>query len=166
MAIGSAFGISVTHVSTTQSAPLGFEVVKQSATGQEIWVYVFNDEAATAFAVGNPIYRDPSATTYNYWGGLIAPVTVHQPKVMVLGVAQHVIAAGSFGFIMMRGVGSVLAGSGALTLDTPFTTGGAGTAGTVIDYGDGTSNENVAVIGHTAAAISGDAVGSAWIDCR
>ena len=67
MAIGSAFGISTTHVSTTQDAPLGFEVVKQSATGQEIWVYVFNDEASTAFSAGQIIYRDPSATTYDYW---------------------------------------------------------------------------------------------------
>tara|TARA_R110002020_G_scaffold3690_2_gene16360 strand:+ start:10045 stop:10545 length:501 start_codon:yes stop_codon:yes gene_type:complete len=166
MAIGSAFGISTTHVSTTQDAPLGFEVVKQSATGQEIWVYVFNDEASTAFSAGQIIYRDPSATTYDYWGGLITPVDVHQPKVMVLGVAQHAIAAGSFGFILVRGVGSITAGGAHLTADAAFTSGGATVAGRAITYADGTNSENIAVIGHTAAQINTTTTGSAWIDCR
>ena len=170
MAIGSASGISVTDVRTSAegpAAPLGFEVVKQAASGNglQTWVYVFNDEASTAFSAGMIVYRDPSATTYDYYGGLIAPVDAHQPKVMVLGVAQHAIAAGSFGFILKRGVGSITAGTAALTADSAFTSGGADNAGRAITYADGTNNENIAVIGHTAAQISGNATGTAFIDC-
>ena len=169
MAIGSASGISVTDVRTSAegpAAPLGFEVVKQAASGNglQTWVYVFNDEASSAFAVGNIIYRDPSATTYDFFGGLIAPATNHQAKVMCLGVAQHAIAAGSFGFILKRGVGTILAGSGGLTADTPFTSGGSA-AGTALDYADGTSQENIGVIGHSATAIGAAATGTAFIDC-
>ena len=74
MAIGSASGISVTDVRTSAegpAAPLGFEVVKQAASGNglQTWVYVFNDEASTAFSAGMIVYRDPSATTYDYYGG-------------------------------------------------------------------------------------------------
>ena len=170
MAIGSASGISVTDVRTSAegpAAPLGFEVVKQAASGNglQTWVYVFNDEASTDFSAGMIVYRDPSATTYDWYGGLIAPVDAHQPKVMVLGVAQHTIAAGSFGFILKRGVGSITAGTAALTVDAPFTSGGADNAGRAITYADGTANENIAVIGHVAAQISGNATGTAWIDC-
>jgi hypothetical protein len=166
MAIGSAFGIATDHVSTDAAAPLGFEVVKQAAAGNglQVWVYVFNDEASDAYAAGNIIYRDPSATTNDWYGGLIAPATNHQAKVMCLGVAQHAIAAGSYGFILKKGVGTILAGSGGLTADTPFTSGGSA-AGTALDYADGTSQENIGVIGHSATAVSGGATGTAWIDC-
>ncbi len=170
MAIGSASGISVTDVRTSAegpAAPLGFEVVKQAASGNgmQTWVYVFNDEASTAFSAGMIVYRDPSATTYDWYGGLATPVDAHQPKVMVLGVAQHAIAAGSFGFILKRGVGSITAGTAALTADSPFTTGGADNAGRAITHADGTARENIGVIGHTAAEISGNATGTAFIDC-
>mgnify|MGYP004452866941 CR=1 FL=1 len=164
-------GISVTDVDTEAKLPLGFEYHEPADTtngyGERVWVYVFNDEASSAYAVGNIIYRDPSATTEDFWGGLITPVTVHQPKLMVLGVAQHAIAAGSYGFVLKRGVGTILAGAAALTLDTPFTSGGATTAGTAIDYADdaATLSSNLAVIGHSATAISGDATGTAFISC-
>ena len=176
MAIGSASGISVTDVRTTAegpAAPLGFEIVKAAPAaadgsypnGMQTWVYVYNDEASTDFSAGMIVYRDPSATTYDYYGGLATPVDAHQPKVMVLGVAQHAIAAGSFGFILKRGVGSITAGTAALTADSPFTTGGADNAGRAITHADGTARENIGVIGHTAAEISGDATGTAFIDC-
>mgnify|MGYP003662162911 CR=1 FL=1 len=169
MAIGSAFGISITDVRTSAegaAAPLGFEVVQQASAGNGVqtWVYVFNDEASTDFAVGNIIYRDPSATTYDWYGGLIAPATDHQAKVMCLGVAQHVIAAGSFGFILKTGVGTILAGSGGLTVDAPFTSGGSA-AGTALTHADGTAQENIGVIGHAATAIGAGATGTVWIDC-
>ena len=179
---GTAFTSTVTQVdlgtdASPQRFPLGYEVTlpatKSGANGvtnnagPQTWVYVFNDEASTAFAAGNIIYRDPSATTNDWYGGLIAPVTVHQAKVMTLGVAQHTIAAGSYGFILKRGVGTILAGSGGLTADTPFTSGGAGTAGTALDYADdaATLSANIGVIGHSATAIAGDATGTVYINC-
>jgi fructose-1-phosphate kinase PfkB-like protein len=117
------------------------------------------------FSAGMIVYRDPSATTYDWYGGLIAPVDAHQPKVMVLGVAQHAIAAGSFGFILKRGVGSITAGGAHLTADSAFTSGGATVAGRAITWADGTNAETIAVIGHTAAQINTTTTGTAWIDC-
>jgi len=161
----TAAGISVTTVTTTAQAPLGFVLtVPDGDNGAHEWVYVFNDEASTSFAVGNVIYRDPSATTYDWYGGLITPATTHQAKVLLLGVAQHIIAAGSYGFILQKGVGTILAGGAALTLDTAFTTGGD-EPGSVIDYADDASGANIAVIGHVATAILADATGSAYINC-
>ena len=170
MSTTRTMGISVTDVDTTAQLPLGFQYRSPASgdgEGEKVWVYVFNDEASTAYAAGNIIYRDPSAATNDWYGGLIAPVTVHQAKVMCIGVAQHAIAAGSYGFILKEGVGTILAGSGGLTADTPFTSGGAGTAGTALDYADdsATLSANIGVIGHAATAISGDATGSVWISC-
>ena len=169
----TAAGIATTTVSTDQLAPLGFELTVPASSGKDTnagngpqtWVYVFNDEASDAFAAGQIIYRLPASTTNDWFGGLIAPVTVHQPKATCLGVAQHVIAAGSYGFIFHQGVGLILAGGGGLTADTPFTPGGATTDGSALDYADGTSNENVAVIGHTATAINASVTGTAYITC-
>ena len=172
---GTAFPSTVSQVDTTARFPLGYEVTlpaTKSGTGgvtnnagPRTGVYVFNDAASAAFAAGNIIYRDPSATTHDWYGGLLTPVDVHQPKVLVLGVAQHAIAAGSYGFILQKGVGTIMAGTAALTLDTAFTSGGADNVGRAIDYADAANQENVAVIGHTAAGIAGDATGTAYINC-
>jgi hypothetical protein len=164
----TAAGISPTTVTTTQQAPLGFVLTAPCATadaGYCDWVYVFNDEASDDFAAGQIIYRLPASTTQDWYGGLIAPVTVHQPKVTVLGIAQHAIANGSYGFILQKGVGLILSGGGGLTADTAFTSGGATTDGSALDYADGTSNENVAVIGHTATVIGASTTGTAYVTC-
>tara|TARA_R110002020_G_scaffold148705_4_gene324713 strand:+ start:2012 stop:2509 length:498 start_codon:yes stop_codon:yes gene_type:complete len=161
----TAAGISPTTVTTTQQAPLGFELtVPDGDNGLQEWVYVFNDEASTAFAIGNVIIKDPSATTFDFYGGIQAPDTAHTPAVMVLGVAQHPIAAGSYGFILRKGVGLVLAGSAGVAVDSAFTTGGSA-AGTVLVYADDTAGANIAVIGHTATAISGGATGTVYVNC-
>lgn len=161
-------GISLTDVSTDQQLPLGFQYHQPSDSvnnyGERVWVYIFNDEASTGMTQGQVVYRDPSATTHDWWGGLIAPVTAHQAKAMVLGFVQHAIAAGSYGFILAKGVGSVKTGDGALTLDTPFTSGGATTVGTVLDYADDTDGANVGVLGHATTAITADTIANAWID--
>ncbi|HIA01716.1 MAG TPA: hypothetical protein EYN66_07365 [Myxococcales bacterium] len=172
MAIGSASGISVTDVQTQAAAPLGFEVVKAAdaasdgtyPNGMQTWVYVFNDEAAAAFAVGNIVYRDPSATTFGLFGGLRTPTAAHQPKVMCLGVAQHAIAAGSYGFILKQGAGQVLAGAAGVAVDSAFTTGGS-VVGTALVWADDTAGANIGVIGHTTAVIAGGALGAVWVDC-
>tara|TARA_R110002020_G_scaffold28320_1_gene90513 strand:- start:95 stop:598 length:504 start_codon:yes stop_codon:yes gene_type:complete len=163
----TAAGIATDTVSTTQLAPLGFVLTAPCATadaGYCEWVYVFNDEATTAFAVGNTIFRDPSLTTQDWYGGLITPVDDHQPTVTVLGVAQHVIAAGSYGFILQKGVGTILAGNANLTVDAAITTGGATTAGTAIVFADD-ATATIAVIGHVATQILANTTGLAYINC-
>lgn len=163
----TAAGISPTTVTTTQQAPLGFVLtVPDGDNGVQEWVYVYNDEASDDFSAGQIIYRDASANTDRpYFGGLIAPVTVHQPAVLVLGVAQHEIKNDEYGFILRKGVGVILSGGGGLTADTAFTSGGATTDGSALDYADGTSNENVAVIGHTGGSdIGASTTGAAYIN--
>ncbi len=126
MAIGSASGISVTDVRTTAegpAAPLGFEVVKQDGqnNGLQVWVYVYNDEASAAFAQGHVITMDTSETSgeHQRFHGVLAPACEEgTPAILVLGVAQHAIAAGSYGFILKRGIGEVLAGAGTIPEQT------------------------------------------------
>jgi hypothetical protein len=166
MSTTRTMGISVTDVDTEAKLPLGFQYREPASgdkQGEKVWVYVFNDDT-NPLAAGLICYRDPSAATEDYYGTTIAPATNHQAKVMCIGVAQHAIAAGSYGFILKEGVGTIKAGSAGLTVDTPFTTGGSA-AGTALDYADDTAGANIGVIGHTAAAIAGAATGSAWISC-
>ena len=89
----TAAGISTSTVTTDAQAPLGFVMTAPCATangGMCEWVYVFNDDAAS-FTEGTAIYRDPSATTYDWYGGLLTTAVVSRPY--VIGIAQHTIAA-------------------------------------------------------------------------
>ena len=103
-----ALTIALTDVDTEAKLPLGFEVTQEFGPdkGLRTWVYVFNDEASTAFAQGTVVIRDAATETSD---GIVA--TTSAPANRVLGVAQHAIPAGSYGFILRRGVGEVLAGT-------------------------------------------------------
>ncbi len=169
-------GISVTDVSTEAQLPLGFEYHQPAdsvnAFGERVWVYIYNDDGANAFDVGMIVYRVPSASALSagnaeMWGGLRTPITIHQAKLMVLGVAQHSIAGGSYGFVLKRGIGFVKAGSVTVTADTAFTTGGDD-VGCALIYADdaATLSANIGVIGHTSAALVADAATvPAFISC-
>jgi hypothetical protein len=89
------FGIDVTDVTTTAQAPLGACLVAPSTS-----------------AGADQDTRKAATGTY---GGIIAPVST--PSNRILGVAQHAIAAGSYGFILRTGKGSVLAGSETIEVD-------------------------------------------------
>ncbi len=113
MAIGTASGVEITQVSTTQQAPLGFEVaVPDGDNGMQVWVYVFNDEASTAFAQGTLVQRDLATLTGD---GIVCTGAISPQRVM--GVAQHAIAAGSYGYILKKGIGKILC-DGNVTADT------------------------------------------------
>jgi hypothetical protein len=71
--------------------------------GDREWVFVYNDEASTAFAEGNVIMLDNS--DYAPYHGLLSTATLHVYR--ILGVAGHAIAAGSYGWIIAKGVGEV-----------------------------------------------------------
>jgi len=139
----SAIGVSVTDVDTEAKAPLGHilelpaqSVGSRAGQGPQKWVYVFNDEASTAFAVGDVVIRDPSATTEKMFGAVQAPSSTPAPAVSVLGVVQHAIPAGSYGFVLAKGQGLFRNGSAGITADTPLTS-GASAAGGVIDFAGG-----------------------------
>lgn len=129
---GSAFPSTVSQVdlgtdASPQRFPLGYEVTlpatKSGAggvtnnSGSQTWVYVFNDEGSAAFAQGHVITMDISETSgqHERFHGVLAPAnTSGTPALLVLGVAQHAIAAGSYGFILKKGIGEVLAGAGTI----------------------------------------------------
>jgi hypothetical protein len=129
----TATPVQITKVDSTLQHALGtFQVVPARvlasglSAGNQVWVYVFNDEASSAFAIGDIIVRDPSATTEKMYGGLIAPVTNAAQALGVLGVAQHAIAAGSYGWILCKGKGLCRAGTGDITADAAIVSGGSG----------------------------------------
>lgn len=168
-----AMGIQVTDVDTTQKMPLGFQVrIPQaqndaSATadqGDQIWTYVFNDEASTAFAAGDVVIRDPSAATQDMYGVIQSPATTHTPAHAVVGVAQHAIAAGSYGFVLSKGRGLISLGTADVTADTALTTGGSA-AGSVLDYADDTDGAAIGVIAFSLEAETGTGTLDAYINC-
>jgi len=123
MSATRTMGIGVTDVSTSQQLPLGF-VYRQPAdatnnVGEKHWIYVYNDDASS-LVEGTICARDDGTTTYD---AIIAPVDT--ATIRVIGVAQHTIVAGSYGFIQRTGLGEVLADTGGITTNTALVVGNA-----------------------------------------
>jgi hypothetical protein len=133
---------AVTATSTTALYKLGYKVVTKDATyGTKFWRYVLNSEAATAFAAGTIVQR--KASTVSSGTGIVC-VTAKTPRFKVLGVAQNAIAAGSYGFILCEGVGSVL-GDGSVTANSSVES--EGTTGRAKNATLTNADEVAAVIG-------------------
>jgi len=172
----TAAGISTTTVSTTAVgalAPLGFRLTVPAPSGsddnenkgEQVWVYV---KAVTALAVGDICIRDPSAHTGTkplelVWGAIPAASGTVYPAYQIVGVAQHVIALGSFGFVQCKGVGLVKTGTADITTDLPMTTGGS-RAGAAIDYADGATTRH-AVFGFSLEAETDTTTFDCWLNC-
>lgn len=134
----TAAGISTSTVTTDAQAPLGFQLtVPNGDNGMQVWTYVFNDEASADFAIGDIVQRDPSATTQLMYGCVQAPASTAAAAIFVVGVAQHVIASGSYGFVLSKGKGLLRTGTENMTNETLCTSGGA-SAGCALIYADGT----------------------------
>ena len=110
MPVTRAFPDAVTTVDTTEQFDLGTEwqmeaaeakIYNSSVSGPQCWRYV---EASATFAAGDVIVRDALKA---YDGVLNSD---QAPRVSCLGVAQHAIASGSYGWILKHGVGLVKAG--------------------------------------------------------
>ena len=103
MSATRTMGISVTDVDTEAKLPLGF-VYREPASGdnegEKHWIYVYNDEPTNPFAVGGLVERDAATSTYD---GIISTGAVSPQRIM--GVAQHAIAAASYGFVLRQGIG-------------------------------------------------------------
>ena len=164
---GTAFGGSVTRVTTTQELPLGFEVtVPDGNNGAQTWIYVFN--ALGAWVVGSVIARDASTVTYD---GILAASST--PSSRVIGVAQHIIADGSYGFILRRGVGEVLAGTGTIDDDEGLCV-DTSDNGTAMEFGSiaiaqsGTSTEHgiSGPFGWATEDAAATVLATCRIDCR
>tara|TARA_R100000664_G_C2731249_1_gene121754 strand:- start:288 stop:782 length:495 start_codon:yes stop_codon:yes gene_type:complete len=92
----TAAGISPSTVTTTQQCPLGFELtVPNGDKGFQTWVYV--KSAAADINHGDVCMINANATPYE------VKETTGQIGMKCVGVAQHLIANGSYGFILRRG---------------------------------------------------------------
>ena len=163
MSATRTMGISVTDVDTTAQLPLGF-VYRQPASsdneGEKHWVYVFNDEASTAFAQGNIVARDAATTTFD---AILAPVDTNPMR--VIGVAQHAIAAGSYGFVQAKGIAEVMAGSETIDADEVVAV-SAAVAGRGMEGGAIAADAHEAcVIGHATESAASGALATCYINC-
>ena len=124
----NAFPSTVTQVDTSARFPLGYQVTvpaKGAGTdadrGEQVWVYV---AAEAALATGDIVVRDPSALTNDMYG--VTPSAGGALVAMsVVGVAQHTIGSGSFGFVQAKGQCLVKNGTADITADTGITSGGS-----------------------------------------
>ena len=152
--------IDITEVDSSAMYPLGQEFYSPATsqasvttskpaanTGPRVWVYVFNDDTP-AFAAGEIIMRDVTTGTI--------------PAIRVLGVAQHAIAAGSYGWILKRGLGELAVVDTAEDQANDPMVSDAGGRADVMAAGE--EHEVIAFATENAAATAG-ALLTAWINC-
>ena len=75
-------------------------VPSPAAEGDRTWVFVFNDEAATAFAQGTALERDTG--DYNDWDAIVNATDLTLAA-QVIGASQAAMTAGRFGWVGRRG---------------------------------------------------------------
>ena len=99
-AITTAYDSAVYPVGTRYVQPAD-EVNAANSThyGDREWIFVYNDEASTAFAEGDVLFLDSDYAPYH---AILSTTTLHVQR--VLGVAGHAIAAGKYGWIIAKGV--------------------------------------------------------------
>ena len=158
----TAAGISHTTVTTTQQAPLGFILtVPDGDNGAQEWVYIKNTDtvALRGADTGTPKFDVAQLaddyTLFNAIRGKTASAVAGR----VIGVAQHEIAAGSYGFVLKSGKGKVTTTAGAVVLGTTLK---ISSSGDVLDFGsDAASVIGMALEANSSAVANIDAL----IDC-
>tara|TARA_R110002020_G_scaffold21899_2_gene74344 strand:+ start:2267 stop:2767 length:501 start_codon:yes stop_codon:yes gene_type:complete len=163
-------GVSVTDVHTASDGaqlPLGF-IYREPADatnnyGERHWIYVYNDEASDNFVQGQIVMRDDGTTTYD---AVLTPAGGLRSSRRVIGVAQHTIAFGSYGFVLRQGLGEVMAGAGAVIgTNTALTSGGTTTAGTALDFAAGTTAPDCVIAFSTEASTGTSGLATCMINC-
>jgi len=103
---GTAMGISVTLVTADQQAPLGFihtvpASVSPTGLGPTDWIYIQADPAGADLQPGEIISTGSGP-------GVVAKAAIALTPAACIGVAQHEIAAGYWGFILKSGLGNTI----------------------------------------------------------
>lgn len=149
-------------VSTTAEALLGSTLqAAQGDRGPQTWVYVLN-EGSVDFTEGDVVMRNTTSTEYRT---VLATAGTLIHGLRVVGVAQHLIPAGSYGYVLRRGIGTIQVGSGASVSDIEALTTVGVAAGSVIKFAAGTTAP-ACVFGMAVANISASGTGNAFFDCR
>lgn len=142
---------AIDAVSTSPQYQIGSLHYRNDATyGPRVWRYVKNAEASTAFAAGTVVMNQTATATPGL--GLVGATSIAAHR--VIGVAQHAIAAGSYGWILVQGLGLVLADTGGFTVDTGLIPGNA-VAGRADDVGAATGAIFALALATTAATATG-----------
>ena len=128
--------------------------------GPLTWVYVLNE--GVDLTVGDVAMRNTTSTEFRV---VIATAGTLIHALRVVGVAQHTIAAGFYGYVLRRGLGTIQVGSGASVADTEALTTGGVAAGSVIKFAAGTTAP-ACIFGMAVAGISSSGTGNAFFDCR
>ena len=129
--------------------------------GTQEWIYVHN-AGSTDFAEGEAVMRDTTSRTYEVVHTPASSITL---GMRVVGIAQHAIPADQYGFVLKRGIGKVLVGSGAGVSDVDsLTSGGAQVGSVLVKANSATAAASTIALAVQAIAASGK--GFAFIDCR
>ena len=162
MSATRTMGINVTDVDTEAKLPLGFGYRQPAAgdnLGEKHWIYVFNDDGSS-FVQGTIVARDAATSTTD---AIIAPVDTNPMR--VLGVAQHTIAAGSYGFVLSKGIGEVLAGTETIDASEVVAV-SAAVAGRGMEGGSIAADAHEAcVIGYSTEDAASGALATCYINC-
>lgn len=153
----------ITRVDTTQQFPLGalFTVPGTSSgtlanQGKQTWIYVYNDSGG-ALAQGDVLIRKAATATYNVRKSPAAAGNSFQ----VVGVAQHAIANGSYGWVQRTGPNAeVTADTGGITADTGIKIGNA-----VAGCADAAA-ANEDCFGWSTETVAATAKATCFLDCR
>lgn len=101
----------IASASTRREHTLGATFTDENGN---VWRYIVNAEASASLVIGSVVAQ--KATTGTAGQGVLAPTSA--PTARLLGVAQYTIAAGSYGWVLVNGMGEVEAGTGAITANT------------------------------------------------
>lgn len=158
----SAGAVDLDKVDDTQQFPLGLEhhvspvmagiAAADLNRGEQVWVYI---ESAAALVAGSVCGRADGTTTLE--NITLCPASASPME--VVGVAQHAIASGKFGWILKRGLGEVEADSNGITANTALVPGAqAGHAGDVAAATD-------FAFGYATEAAAVGVLATCWINC-
>tara|TARA_R110002020_G_scaffold20094_12_gene68858 strand:+ start:96 stop:578 length:483 start_codon:yes stop_codon:yes gene_type:complete len=155
----TAAGTSPTQTSTTQLAPLGFEMTIQNGDkGLLTYIYVHNPGALveTAMVVQRIDSGDSTDQIYTY---KVAKSDANAITVQVVGVTHMALPAASYGFVVKKGIVTVT-GQAAVVHNQPLKGGSA--VGTVIhDDADSADQTFGQTLGGAASATTFDA----YVNC-
>ena len=151
----TAAGISPTTITTTQQAPLGFQLtVPDGDNGNKVFTYV---KAATEIAAGLACAKGEVADASGYGAVLLATSGMADSR--YVGVAQATIASGSYGFVLTRGKGNAKVNSTSAASDELVV---HSSGGELDDAGAGASNGPVGNV--LGTAITGGQTGAVYLN--
>ena len=162
MSATRTMGIGVTDVDTEAKLPLGFEYTEPADgnnRGEKTWVYILCDET---LAIGDIVEVNGD------WGSPFHGIQGNEdtPQKRLLGVAGHVIAAASYGFVQKSGYAPYIKGDGGVGAGDALVAHTLGTADTLdTDQGDmvfgyalaadATDADVEAIVGHSVPVFAG-----------